>query len=222
MSEENMDGLGAEAYDKGAETGAPPQAGTETAGPSDSEGKEAGSQVEASKETAGATGKSETLLGKTPEGAKEIDFKSIVPEGMEYDEARAEAFASIAREAGLTNEQIGSMAAYGMKYAQELATAVNEAYLKRIDDWGEEAKKELGQNCDEVLTVAGKGIEALEKKIPNLRQALNETGAGNRIEIIQALKLVGELTSEDTFRGFGTASRGQTNIYTKTNFDAYK
>ena len=203
MSEENMDGLGAEAYDKGAETGAPPQAGTETAGPSDSEGKEAGSQVEASKETAGATGKSETLLGKTPEGAKEIDFKSIVPEGMEYDEARAEAFASIAREAGLTNEQIGSMAAYGMKYAQE-------------------AKKELGQNCDEVLTVAGKGIEALEKKIPNLRQALNETGAGNRIEIIQALKLVGELTSEDTFRGFGTASHGQTNIYTKTNFDAYK
>jgi hypothetical protein len=47
------------------------------------------------------------------------------------------------------------------------------------------------------MATAGAGIEAVEKVVPNIRQALNETGAGNRIEIIRAMEMLGQLVQAD-------------------------
>lgn len=218
MNDDVLNPEGAADVEKG---GQQPEAGTVESGQGDKPAEENAGKDEPQKKEDGTQEKGETILGKKAEGSEEIDFKSIVPEGMVYDEKQAKDFATIGKQAGLTNEQMSQLAAYGMNYAKETAMAIETARIQQVESWGKQARDELGNDFDSTITTCGKGIEALEKKIPNIRQALNETGAGNRIEVIRAMALVGELVSEDTFRGFGTPSSGQTNIYNKTNFDAY-
>lgn len=163
-------------------------------------------------------GEDKTILGN---GGETYDFKSIVPEGMEYNEQSAQAFSAVAKECGLNAEQAQKVAAYGMQYMQEGVNAAQAALTQQIKGWGVETKQKLGANFDATVQTAGAGIEALEKVVPGIRAALNETGAGNRLEIVQAFARMGELVREDGFRGFGS-STGQTDArYDKTDFSKY-
>lgn len=170
----------------------------------------------------GNAGGGETLLGTAKETAVDYDFKSVVPEGMEYDQEQAEAFASIAKDLKLSGEQASKLAAYGMNYAGQMTSLIQQAKANEIAGWAEESKKELGIDFDSTMQKAGAGLEALEKAIPNIRQALQYTGAGNRIEFIRAMAFVGELTKEDSFRGFGANSGAvRSSLYGNTNFGLY-
>jgi len=170
-------------------------------------------------ETAG-TEKPGTILGGTEEEAA-WDFKDVVPEGMAYDEAAAAAFTSVAKEAGLTGSQAQTLAGYGMKFAQEGMVAMARARAEEVHGWAVSAKTELGAQFDSTVHAAGTGIEAVEKVIPGLRQALDETGAGNRIELIRAFALIGNLVGEDNFRGFGSAAGTKSTLYPNTDFSKY-
>lgn len=164
----------------------------------------------------------EALFGKADPQAEAYDFKSVVPEGMEYNEQQAEAFSAVARDMKLSGEQAQKLAAYGMNYAGQIADAVNQQRINEINGWAEESKKELGVDFDHVMQQAAAGLEAVEKAVPNIRSVLNYTGAGNRIEMIRMLSFVGELTKEDSFRGFGANSGTvQSSLYGKTNFGLY-
>ena len=161
-----------------------------------------------------------TILGGKGEEAG-WDFREAVPEGMEYDEGAASAFASVAKEAGLTGAQAKTIAAYGMKYAQEGMNAMARAWAEEVTGWAATTKNELGTNFEATVHKAGAGIEALEKAVPGIRAALNETGAGNRIEFVRAFAMIGELVGEDTFKGFGTAAATKSALYPNTDFDKY-
>ena len=147
----------------------------------------------------------ETMLGgqgsteqQTPTGAPEAyDFKPSIPEGIEMDETITKEFSDIARGMNLTNEQANQMAAYGIKYAQQAVEAVRNEYTERVTKWGEAAKADMGANFNTIMSTAGAGIEAAEKQIPGIRAALNETGAGNRIEVIRAFEMLGKLVQAD-------------------------
>ena len=133
-----------------------------------------------------------------PAGAPEAyDFTSTIPEGVEVDEALSKGFSDLARGMNLTNEQANQMAKFGFDFGQQVAQAVTAQYNAEVAQWGDAAKKELGADFDKVMATAGAGIEAVEKVVPNIRQALNETGAGNRIEIIRAMEMLGQLVQAD-------------------------
>ena len=156
------------------------------------------------------------------QGAPEAyDFSGVVPEGMTYDATQAEAFAQVARECSLTQEQAGKLAAYGMRYMQDGVAAAQEAAMQQVADWGTAAKEALGADFPAVTSKAAVGLEAAERTIPGIRTALNETGAGNRIELIQAFALLGELVGEDTERLAGGKSPGAESIYSQTDFSKY-
>ena len=156
------------------------------------------------------------------QGAPEAyDFSGVVPEGMMYDEAQAASFAQVARECSLTQEQAGKIAAYGMRYMQDGVAAAQEAAVQQVADWGRAAKEALGAEFPAVTSRAAVGLEAAERTIPGVRQALNETGAGNRIELIRAFALLGELVGEDTERLAGGRSPGAESIYAQTDFSKY-
>lgn len=176
--------------------------------------------VEATAEQPAEQQQGSTLLGGT-ESEAAWDFRSLVPEGMQYDEASASAYSAIAKEIGLTGEQAQKLAAYGMQYARDGISAMREAQAQQIAGWAEDTKKQLGSEFDATVRRAGTGIEAIERSIPGLRQALNETGAGNRIELVRAFALVGQLVGEDNFRGFGDAASATTTKYPNTNFNNY-
>jgi hypothetical protein len=128
---------------------------------------------------------------------EQYDFKATIPEGVDMDEAITKEYSEIARSMNLTNEQANQMAAYGIKYGQQIADAVRDQYNAEVKAWGEQAKAEMGAKFENIMTTAGAGIEAVEKVVPGIRQALNETGAGNRIEVIKAFEMLGQLVQAD-------------------------
>ena len=88
------------------------------------------------------------------------------------DEALTKGFSEVARTMNLTNEQANQMAAFGFQYGQQVADALRAQEEAKVAQWGESAKAELGADFAKTLQVAGAGIEAVEKVIPNIRQAL--------------------------------------------------
>lgn len=161
-----------------------------------------------------------TILGGKEEDAA-WDFRGLVPEGMAYDEQAASAYAAVAKEAGLSGAQAQKLAAYGMKYAQDGIAAMMRSYAEEVNGWGQAARTELGGAFDATVQKAGTALEALEAVSPGIRQALNETGAGNRVELIRVFAAIGELVGEDSFRGFGTAAGGKSTRYENTDFSKY-
>lgn len=150
--------------------------------------------------------------------AVSYDFTGLqMPEGFVLSEQEQGNFVKVINGMGLSNEQANAIAQYGTEYA------------KRIADWGEAAKKELGADFDKTVSLCGSAIEHLESKIPGLRDALNETGAGNRIEIINLLAEVGKMVNGDpgmvnkvAANSLNNKSDFATKMYPKTDFSKYR
>lgn len=204
----------------GAEANAGESGGSGENNPASAENPAAPAGTDKGKQEPAAEEKPGTILGGKEEEAA-WDFRGLVPEGMAYDEQAASAYAAVAKEAGLTGAQAQKLAAYGMKYAQEGIAAMSRAYAEEVNGWANTAKQELGANFDATVQKAGTALEALEKVSPGIRRALDETGAGNRVELIRVFAAIGELVGEDNFRGFGAMAANQSSHYDKTDFSKY-
>lgn len=194
------------------------------AGSNPDTGDTAPDEAEEVKDTEGdAEGaKNDTILGgkSTPNVPDAYDFKSIVPEGMTYDEQSAAAFGDVAKKAGLSQEQAAAIASYGMQYMQQGVDAAMKAVQDTQAGWAQEARDALGGQFDAVVAKAAAGRDALAEKVPGLTQMLNETGAGNRVEMIRLMAAVGELIGEDG--GLRGAQAGaEKSIYPNTDFKRY-
>lgn len=166
--------------------------------------------------------KNDTILGgkSTPNVPDAYDFKSIVPEGMTYDEQSAAAFGDVAKKAGLSQEQATMVASYGMQYMQQGVDAAMKAVQDTQAGWAQEARDALGGQFDAVVAKAAAGRDALAVKVPGLTQMLNETGAGNRVEMVRLMAAIGELIGEDG--GLRSAQAGtEKSIYPNTDFNRY-
>ena len=148
------------------------------------------------------------------------DFKNIVPDGMDYDEASAAAFGEVAKQAGLTQEQASAIAAYGMQYMQSGVDAAMKAVHDTQAAWADEARTQLGGQFDATVAKAAAARDVLAAKIPGLTAMLNETGAGNRVEMIRLMAAFGDLIGEDG--GDRNGSTGtEKSIYPNTDFKKY-
>ena len=150
------------------------------------------------------------------------DFTNIVPEGMEYDAASAEAYSTVAKECGLSQEQASKIAGYGMRYAQGLQRAAAEAQVKLAETWAQEAKETLGSDYNKTIQKCGVAMEFMEKRIPGIQGVLNQTPVGNRIEMIQLMAAVGELVGESGDKLHGASGTKIASIYPNTDFEKYK
>lgn len=171
---------------------------------------------------AGETG-TQTEPATEPQGAPEnYDFTSSLPEGGELDEEIATSFGKLCRGMNLTNEQANQMASYGYQYAETIRNAMEEERVNEVKAWGDTARKELGADFDKTVALCGTGVEHVSRTIPNIRQVLNETGAGNRIEIIKVFATLGKLLKEDGGVGGNGVGGSNDNPYPNTNFDKYR
>ena len=144
------------------------------------------------------------------------DFKEVFPEGTELDETVSADFSKLLNQVGATQEQAVELAKFGSQYAQNILTAYQEqqeqAIVEKHQADYENAKKELGGKFDETVALAGKGIEALTKAVPELRQLLVDRHIDNNINIIKGFAAVGEMVQEDP--GVGN-SKGSHEITTE-------
>ena len=156
-------------------------------------------------------------------GAPEsYDFKPLFDEGK-FDEATANALGDVCRELNLSQEQANSIAKLGIDYHDSILNSAIEAQEKMVNGWAEETKEKLGNKFNETMGNYGKALQYLERTSPNIRQILNETGAGNRIEVVQAMALLGSLLSED--KGVGANAGGSnvsSNLYPNTDWSRYR
>lgn len=156
------------------------------------------------------------------QGAPDVyDFSQIVPEGMEYDQQAAQEYGAIARECGLTQEQASKIAQYGMQFMQNGVQAAMQQITATHERWGEEARQKLGGDFDKTVARAAVGINRLSRQIPGIREAFNETGAGNRIEMITLMAAIGDLLGEDNGHGV-PGYGGEKSLYPNTNFGQYR
>lgn len=153
------------------------------------------------------------------------DLKGSIPEGWEFDQAANDEFLSVIKDTGLSNEQANAITAYGYKWAQGLMDAADAKRVNEITSWGEATKKELGAQFDSTVALCGTAIEFLEKQNPGLREALNSTGAGNRIEIVRAFAELGRLLSSDPGKLAGAGvvkNSASSSRYPNTDFSRYR
>lgn len=176
----------------------------------------------------GGAGNNEPAPANSPatndnsQGAPDVyDFSALVPEGMEYDQQAAQEYGAIARECGLTQEQASKIASYGMQFMQNGVQAAMQQIVATQQKWGEDAKRQLGADFDKTVSRAAVGINRLSQNIPGIREVLNETGAGNRIEMIQLMAAIGDLLGEDNGHGV-PGYGGEKSLYPNTNFGQYK
>lgn len=168
-------------------------------------------------QSGGSQGNTETKAGAEPPTT--YDFSGVVPEGLEYDAERAGQFGALARECGLSQEQASKLASYGMQYMQAGQQAVADGIRQTMDGWAQEARQQLGGQFDDITAKAAVGLNAAERKIPNLRQMMNLTGAGNRVEMIQLMAEFGKLVGEDPGH-MGEGAHEKT-LYPNTDFSRY-
>ena len=128
----------------------------------------------------------------------------------------------------MSQEQANAVTKYGLSYvqevAQEVATQYEQAQAQEIEGWADEARTELGGQFDATVAQAAIGVTYMEKNVPQLREMLDATGFGNRVEAIRLFAQIGQMVAEDD----GRANRGGTantsdvaGFYKNTNFDIY-
>ena len=164
-------------------------------------------------------GSNPSVLGgdNTPPAEPTVyDFKEVFPEGTELDETVSADFSKLLNQVGATQEQAVELAKFGSQYAQNILTAYQEqqeqAIVEKQQADYDQAKQELGGKFDETVALAGKGIEALTKAVPELRQLLVDSHIDNNINMIKVFAAVGEMVQEDP--GVGN-SKGSHEITTE-------
>ena len=122
------------------------------------------------------------------------DFSGVqMPEGYTLSEEESKQFVDVIKDMGLNNEQAGALVKYGTEYGKRLVDAVVKEHDDMIKEWGEKAKTELGVDLQKHLSYAA----VARDKFPGLKEALDESGAGNRVEVIKAMAKLGEYLSSD-------------------------
>ena len=105
-------------------------------------------------------------------------------------------------------------------YMQQGVDAAMQAVLETQSAWADAARTELGGQFEATVARAAAARDALATKVPGLTAMLNETGAGNRIEMIRLMAAVGELIGEDGGVRGGAAG-AEKSIYPNTDFSRY-
>lgn len=203
--------------------GADVQAGTANTGYSETGQGDTGKEANTANDT--QTGTLAGGSGNTPQaGAPEAyDFSQSLPDGATLDETVSREFGDICRGMNLTNEQANQMAQYGYQFANRVMEQKEAQRAETIKSWGDDARRQLGNAFDSTMAECGAGVQFMERSVPNIRQILNETGAGNRIEFIRVFSALGRAISEDhgTTAGSGSHAKND-NPYPNTDFSKYK
>ena len=194
-------GAGAGEQTQGTETTSVLGGGQET----DTGGQGGGSEQQSADQ--GGTGDqggngSESDQGSQEQQGAPESYEWTVPEGFEgeMDQASIEAFEPIARELNLSQDQANQLVKLQTEAVQRHAEALQTAHAEQMQQWQDELKNDTefgGANYDTNVKLAQKAVQTLN--MPELVEALNQTGMGNHPAFVKAFAQIGKSVSEDGF-----------------------
>lgn len=191
--------------------------------------------LEPATNTQGNQGAAPTTTGEgaqgqqaNPPGSINYNFEGVqMPEGIVLNPEESARFIDVIKDMGLSNEQASAIVKYGGEYADRIAEQIFEAHAQEVKGWRDETEKALGADLQKTVGLCDTACRKLN--IPGLREALDETGAGNKLPIVRAFARLGELLSEDPGKAAGVggaATNGGGDIFAamfpNTDFSKYK
>lgn len=182
-------------------------------------------------------GAAPTTTGEGAQGAQQnnppssinYNFEGVqMPEGIVLNPEETAKFIDVIKDMNLNNEQASALVKYGGEYAERIAEQIFETHAQEIKGWRDETEKALGADLQKTVGLCDVACRKLN--IPGLREALDETGAGNKLAIVKAFSRIGELLSEDPGKAanVGGAASGAGNndvfaaMFPNTDFSKYK
>lgn len=200
-----------------------------TGGAGNVAGTEGGNATNDSNPKGGGTiaGDAGKTAGANPAAPVSYDFKDSVGQyskEFEWSDKDNEKFVGLIKDMNLSNEQANNILKYGMEWGKGIIGQISDQIMSERKSWGDDAIAQLGAEKDSTLALVGSAVSHIEKTIPGIRQALDETGAGNRIELIRAFALVGKMLQSDPGKAAAVGAQGAKateNLYPNTDFGKY-
>ncbi|MCO7468844.1 hypothetical protein NJG16_02040 [Stenotrophomonas maltophilia] len=128
-----------------------------------------------------------------------------LPEGFSLEGNRLGAATEFFKAKGWTQEQAQEAIDLYTRMAGEDATAMQQAVeaqrLQQVEQWGVDAKQQLGGKYDETVGLATTAVKAIND--PELTKAFNELGWGNHPTMIKAFAFFGGFLRDSKIDGLG-------------------
>ncbi|HGM4888544.1 TPA: hypothetical protein ACKPX2_001552 [Stenotrophomonas maltophilia] len=154
------------------------------------------------KDEGGEAGKSK---GDTSDGAPEQYEAFKVPEGFTLEGDRLGQATEFFKAKGWTQQQAQEAVDLYTQMAGQDAAALQQAVeaqrLQQLEQWGVDAKQQLGAKYDETVGLATTAVKAIND--PELTKAFNELGWGNHPTMIKAFAFFGEFLRDSKVDGLG-------------------
>ena len=132
---------------------------------------------------------------KVPEDGK---YTLTMPEGVELDQAMADAIMPVMKDVGLTNAQADKLAqAYAERRKSEFESMTGR-HDKIVTDWQNDIRTDReygGDKLDASLKIANRALATYAK--PEEIKRLTEIGMGNHPDLFRLLVRVGNANSDD-------------------------
>ncbi|WCE04431.1 hypothetical protein [Pseudoxanthomonas sp. JBR18] len=193
------------------------QEGQATApGTSEGQGNEGGKQ-EPAKGDKPADGEKEG--GDKPAGAPEQYGQFKLPDGFSLEGDRLNTATEFFKAKGWTQEQAQEAVDLYTRVAGEDAAAIQAALTaqrqQQIEDWGAQAKTQLGEKYDEHVDLARTAVRAVND--PALIAAFEDLGWGSHPALIKAFAFFGGIARDSGMDGLGgsTAPSRSTDLATR-------
>ena len=172
--------------------------------------------------TASEEKKAPSILGKQEEAKAteaaepvKLDFTELAKElGVEIDQKKNEAFKELLLANGVTNqEQANNLTKFGLQYAgeqmQEMMIAKNHAMFDETVKHYGGTPENPGERFEAAVGKAGKALEHIEKTIPGIRDALEQSGVDCSLPMVQLFEMLGDMVGEDGNFATGGTAAGQ-------------
>lgn len=141
----------------------------------------------------------ETEKPAVGEGEQAADYADFtLPDGVEIDASALEAAKPLFKELGIDQAGAQKLVEFYASKLGEVASTINAQAEALVAEWQGQIKQDWGAKYDANLSVAAKAVQLGG---PELRDALNETGAGNHPAIIKFFHKIGSTISEDKMDG---------------------
>ena len=154
------------------------------------------------KDEGGEAGKSK---GATSDGAPEQYEAFKVPEGFTLEGDRLGQATEFFKAKGWTQEQAQEAVDLYAQMAGQDAAAMQQAMeaqrLQQVEQWGVDAKQQLGAKYDETVGLATTAVKAIND--PELTKAFNDLGWGNHPTMIKAFAFFGGFLRDSKVDGLG-------------------
>lgn len=128
-----------------------------------------------------------------------------LPEGFTLEGDRLGAATQFFKAKGWTQEQAQEAIDLYTSMAGEDAAALQQAMeaqrLQQVEQWGIDAKQQLGGKYDETVSLATTAVKAIND--PELTKAFNELGWGNHPTMIKAFAFFGGFLRDSKIDGLG-------------------